>query len=129
MRLGHLPSGQAATWFGPASVLYTGGGNEITAQLKGPHRNPPGEIRLRFRAPDGRLPESVTVNGQPWTRLAGEWVRLPGNVGTPLSWRITRRGERGRPKCRDAAIILKQNVSGAGLSIMLATIRSDTACR
>ncbi len=77
----HCGLERTATWFGPTSVLYSGGTNEITAQLKGPRRNPPGEIRLRFRAPDGRLPASVTVNGQPWTRLAGEWVRLPGNVG------------------------------------------------
>ena len=72
---------RAATWFGPASVRYTGGANEITAQVDGPRRNPPKALRLRFRAPGERAIASVTVNGQPWTKFQGEWVELPGNVG------------------------------------------------
>jgi len=72
---------RAATYFGPASVLYRGGENEITAQVEGPRRNPPKGIRLRFRIPDERPIASVTVNGQTWKRFAGEWVELPGNIG------------------------------------------------
>ena len=37
---------KTATWFGPVSVLYTGGDREILCQLKGPTRNCPKEIRL-----------------------------------------------------------------------------------
>ena len=70
-----------ATWFGPASVLYTGGQNEITAQLSAPTRNPPKEIRLRFREPNERPLTSVTVNGKSWEKFKGEWVDLPGDIG------------------------------------------------
>jgi hypothetical protein len=70
-----------ATYFGNTSVLYQGASNTITAQLKGPTRNPPREIRLRFRSPGGIAPVKVTVNGQSWSKLDGDWVILPGNVG------------------------------------------------
>jgi len=72
---------RTATWFGPTSVLYAGSENEITATLDGPTRNPPKEIRLRFREPTGRPLQSVSVNGRPWRKFAGEWVGLPGNLG------------------------------------------------
>jgi hypothetical protein len=73
---------RTGTYFGPASVLYQSGQGEITASLKGPRRNPPKEIRLRFRAPGERPLLSVTVNGQPWKKFKGEWVQLPGNIGS-----------------------------------------------
>jgi hypothetical protein len=73
---------RAATWFGPVSLRYAAGADEITATLKGPVRNPPRELRLRFRQPDGRAPASVTVNGKAWKKLQGEWVILPGDIGT-----------------------------------------------
>jgi hypothetical protein len=72
---------RAATYFGPASVLYTGAQDEISAKLEGPKRNTPKSIRLRFREPDGRPISSVTVNGKSWEEFKGEWVELPGNVG------------------------------------------------
>ena len=72
---------RAATYFGPTSVLYTGSEHEITAQVKGPRRNPPKEIRLRFRHPQARPLASVTMNGRPWRRFNGEWVTLPGDSG------------------------------------------------
>jgi len=72
---------RTGTYFGPAGVLYTGGRDEITARLRGPQRNPPGEIRLRFRAPGQLPPASVSVNGQPWKKFKGEWVQLPGDIG------------------------------------------------
>ena len=83
-----LRSGQAcgiertATYFGPTSVIYRGGDNEITAKLAAPHRNPPKVIRLRFREPGGRSLSSVEVNGKPWKQFKGEWVQLPGDIGS-----------------------------------------------
>ena len=73
---------RAATWFGPAGVLYTAGESEITAQVDGPRRNPPKELRLRFRDPRQRPLASVTLNGKPWRQFKGDWVQLPGNLGS-----------------------------------------------
>jgi hypothetical protein len=73
---------KAATYFGPVSVLYTGSEKEITAQLHGPQRNPPKQIRLRFRVPDSARIGSVTVNGKSWERFKNDWVELPGNIGS-----------------------------------------------
>jgi hypothetical protein len=75
---------RAATYFGPASVVYTAGENEITAQVEGPRRNPPKEIRLRFRQSRERRLSSVTVNGKNWRKTAGDWVLLPGDIGSAL---------------------------------------------
>jgi hypothetical protein len=80
----HCGIEKSATWFGPASVLYTGGDREILCQLKGPTRNPPREIRLRFRHPQEKPLTRVTVNGKPWKRFAGEWVTLPGDIDAAL---------------------------------------------
>src|SRR5512136_186070 len=59
---------RTSTYFGPTSVLFTGGENEITARLDAPRRNPPTEVSLRFREPSGRGPSSVEVNGKPWKK-------------------------------------------------------------
>lgn len=72
---------RTVTYFGKASVRYAGGQDQITAQLDAPTRNPPGQIRLRFREPNGRPLQSVDVNGVPWPKFNGEWVELPGNIG------------------------------------------------
>jgi len=77
----HCGIEKTATWFGPVSVLYTGGDREILCQLKGPTRNPPKEIRLRFRHPQDKPLTSVTVNGKSWKKFKGEWVTLPGEIG------------------------------------------------
>jgi hypothetical protein len=63
------------------SALYTGGDKEILCQIKGPARNPPREIRLRFRHPLEKALASVTVNGKTWKKFQGEWVMLPGDIG------------------------------------------------
>jgi hypothetical protein len=73
---------RTATYFGPASVVYTAVKDEITAQIDGPKRNVPRTIRLRFREPNERKPVSVTVNGQVWNKVQGDWVVLPGDLGT-----------------------------------------------
>jgi hypothetical protein len=72
---------RTATYFGPASVVFSAGDNQITATLGAPHRNPPKEVRLRFREPGGRSLSSVEVNGKPWKQFKGEWVQLPGDIG------------------------------------------------
>jgi hypothetical protein len=72
---------RTGTYFGPASVTYSGGGNEITAKLDAPRRNPPKAIRLRFREPKGRSLSSVEANGKPWKQFKGDWVQLPGDIG------------------------------------------------
>ncbi len=72
---------RAATWFGPASVRYTGRGDVIEARIEGPTRNPPKVLRVRFRDPSERSIKSVLLNGKPWEKFAGEWVELPGDVG------------------------------------------------
>lgn len=71
-----------ATYFGSTSVIYQGGSNRITAHLEGPTRNPPHEIRLRFRTPGEKPLASVTVKGRSWNKLDGDWVILPGDIGT-----------------------------------------------
>ena len=71
----------AATYFGDASVIYDSGPGTITATLQGPVRNPPREIRVRFRTPGEKPLAKVTVNGRDWRKLQGDWVILPGNIG------------------------------------------------
>jgi hypothetical protein len=73
-----------ATFFGNTSIIYQGGSDNITAKLQGPTRNPPREIRVRFRTPGEKPLGSVTVNGQAWKKLDGDWVILPGDIGTAL---------------------------------------------
>jgi hypothetical protein len=71
---------RAATYFGPASVTYAAATNQITAKLEGPTRNPPSEIRVRFRTPDERPLKAVTVNGKTWEKIYRDWVVLPGDI-------------------------------------------------
>ncbi len=73
---------RTATYFGTASVVFAGGANQITATLEAPRRNPPKELRLRFREPGGRPLSAVEVNGKSWRQFKGEWVQLPGDIGT-----------------------------------------------
>jgi len=71
-----------ATYFGKASVLYLAGNGQISASVEGPKRNPPKTMRVRFREPGARNIAAATVNGKPWTQFKGEWVDLPGNIGS-----------------------------------------------
>lgn len=70
-----------ATYFGNTSILYQGDSKRITAKLLGPTRNPPHEIRVRFRTPGEKPLVNVTVNRKVWKKLDGDWVILPGDVG------------------------------------------------
>jgi len=71
----------AATYFGTMSIVYEGGQDNISARLEGPTRKPPREIHVRFRTPGEKPLASVTVNGQKWKKLNGDWVILPGDIG------------------------------------------------
>lgn len=71
---------RGATYFGPVSIVYRGEPGKIVAHLEGPTRNPPRNLRLRFRTPDERPLSSVTLNGKQHGFL-GDWVELPGNIG------------------------------------------------
>ena len=70
------------TWFGNTSIIYEGGVGSITAKLQSPTRNPPHEIRLRFRTPGEKPIAKVTVDGHSWKMLDGDWVILPGNISS-----------------------------------------------
>ena len=78
----HCGMERAATYFGPTTILFTSAEDTIHAHMEGPVRNPPQQIRLRFRAPNERPIASVTVNGKPWKRFTADWVDLPGNIGS-----------------------------------------------
>jgi len=71
----------AATYFGPTSLTYAASDGEITAHLHGPRRNPPAQIKLRFRAPQSREIVAFYVNGELWADCEWDWVILPGDVG------------------------------------------------
>jgi hypothetical protein len=73
-----------ATYFGNTSIIYQGGSSSITANLQNPTRNPPHEIHIRFRTPGEKPLASVRVNGRPWKNLNGDWVILPGNIGSAV---------------------------------------------
>jgi hypothetical protein len=78
---GHCGMEQASTWFGPMSVLFEGGKDQITARIEGPLRNPPQTIRVRFRDPQSRPIRSVLVGGKAAVRPTTDWVEIPGNIG------------------------------------------------
>jgi hypothetical protein len=73
---------RAKTYFGRVSLLYKGGDHQITAQVDGPRRNPPKRIRLRFRTPGEKPIQEVRVDGRVQKLFGGDWVELPGNIGT-----------------------------------------------
>lgn len=73
---------RAATYFGQTSVLFTGSTNQIIAELDGPRRNPPRQIRIRFRTPGQHPLQSVSVDGKPWKKYTADWVQLPGDIGS-----------------------------------------------
>jgi hypothetical protein len=71
----------ARTYFGPMSVIYTGGDHQISCQVEAPRRNPPKLIRLRFRTPEEQPILSITLNGKAWTKFQQDWVEIPSDIG------------------------------------------------
>ncbi|MCX6872306.1 MAG: hypothetical protein NTW21_00630 [Verrucomicrobia bacterium] len=76
----------APTHFGTADyeIVSDVDHGKITATVKLPSRNPPGEVWLRLRHPESAPITGVTVNGTAWTDFdpAQEVVRLHGVTGT-----------------------------------------------
>jgi hypothetical protein len=72
---------KGATWFGPATIRYEGGADQIQASFEGASRNAPKTIKVRFREPGERPIITASVNGKRWTQFRGEWVTLPGTIG------------------------------------------------
>ena len=76
----------AATHFGPLDLRYESkaASGKITAVLTAPERRAPKRILLRFRHPEARQIQRVTVNGEVWNRFdqQKEWVELSGLKGT-----------------------------------------------
>ena len=72
-----------ATHFGPLSCAMTTQDDRIAAELELPTRNPPEEVRLRFRPQHRRPMRSVTVNGKRHedVDVNGEFVRLRSLAG------------------------------------------------
>jgi len=62
------------------SILSQG---RIEATVNPPHRRPPANLYLRFRHPQQKLIQRVTLNGQPWTEFDStkEWIKLPSTAG------------------------------------------------
>lgn len=75
---------RSATHFGLLSFRLKSAvaAGRIEAVVEPPERNPPQEIRVRFRHPQAKPIRSVTLNGQPYDRFdaSKEWVIIPGNV-------------------------------------------------
>jgi hypothetical protein len=76
---------RAPTYCGPIDVTIASraraGELQADVQLGGSRH--PAELRVRFRHPDKRRMQSVTVNGRPWSNFDpdGEWVRVPSPAG------------------------------------------------
>jgi len=75
----------AATYFGPTSVRIEShvSENRIEMTIDPPRRNPPRQIRARFRHPDAARMTRCEVDGAPHTAFDPdkEWVELTGCTG------------------------------------------------
>lgn len=72
----------AATYFGPMSIFYTAADHQIIAAVEPPRRNPPKQIRVRFRTPREEPIRSVAIDGRPWTNFHNDWVELPAGTSS-----------------------------------------------
>jgi hypothetical protein len=77
---------RAPTYYGAltATIESRAGAAELHADLEMPRGKVPATLLVRFRHPERKRMQTVTVNGQPWTDLdvAGEWVRIPNPRAT-----------------------------------------------
>lgn len=71
----------APTRFGPLSMTLRNAtaGDRLEATVEMPGRTRPSNLLVRFRHPQGKPMQSVTVNGRNWTDFdaAKDWVRIP----------------------------------------------------
>ncbi len=78
---------RAATHFGPLTFKMTSSlaKGEIKATLSALSRNRPKQIYIRFRHPEQKPIQSVTVNGKAYDQfdVKKEWVILPGDIDGP----------------------------------------------
>jgi hypothetical protein len=69
------------TYYGEVSATFESRARsgEIRADVRLADRQRPAALHVRFRHPDGKRMQSVTVNGQAWKDFdaAGDWVRVP----------------------------------------------------
>lgn len=69
------------THFGPMSMTMksNAASGKITMTIDPPTRNAPGAVYARFRHPEGKAMNRVTVDGKSWDKFdpAKEWVILP----------------------------------------------------
>jgi hypothetical protein len=69
------------TYFGVVSATLESHARagEIRADVRMPTTHPPAALLIRFRHPERKRMQSVTVNGQPWTDFdpATDYVRVP----------------------------------------------------
>ncbi len=79
---------RAATHFGPMSLAFIShaAGGRITAEIDPPIRRAPKRILLRFRHPDAKPIQRVTIDGKQWEPFdpAKEWVELPKLEGKTI---------------------------------------------
>ena len=84
---------RAASEFGPLAFTMTSraAAGELSATVTAPTRNPPKTIYVRFRHPEAKRMQSVTVNGQPHDQFNAEkeWVVLAGDGGGETRNRCT----------------------------------------
>ncbi|HRP56882.1 hypothetical protein, partial [Agriterribacter sp.] len=75
----------APTYFGNISFTIDGvnAGNEIKAEIVTTDRNPPKQLLVRFRHPDGKRIRSVAVNGKRWKNfdVKKEYISIPAPSG------------------------------------------------
>jgi hypothetical protein len=71
----------APTYYGPLSFTMENraGAGELTANIELSDRKQPAALLVRFRHPQAKPIQSVSVNGQNWTDfdVEKEWVRIP----------------------------------------------------
>jgi len=75
---------RAPTYYGELSmsVESKAGSSQLSAQIKMPNRRSPKQLVVRFRHPQDKPMQSVTVNGREWDNFNArkEWVVIPKPV-------------------------------------------------
>ena len=94
---------RAPTYYGPLSMTVKSqtDAGEIVADIDMPRRSQPGELRVRFRHPNGQVIRSVTVNGKLHDDFDTnkEWVRIRIPPGTTIPSRCLSENLEGLSPC------------------------------